>query len=112
MFIFYKSLTEIQYEPSYFMCDFCYIAQRHLLRFMMQFTLFKEYALFCNGWSLSSTGEVYQYTNNQYDTGHRRGAVETCSAHTLVGTVILLYTTSTRNKKPLVYGTAGMTSPY
>ena len=32
---------------------------------------------------------------NQYDTGRRRGAVETRSTHTLVGTVILLYTTST-----------------
>ena len=32
---------------------------------------------------------------NQYDTGRRRGAVETRSTHTLVGTFILLYTTST-----------------
>jgi hypothetical protein len=37
---------------------------------------------------------IFQFLKNQYDTGRRRGAVETRSAHTLLGTVKHLYTST------------------
>ena len=37
-----------------------------------------------------TSNKPMKHTKNQYDTGRRRGAVETRSTHTLLGTVIYI----------------------